>query len=333
MEETLAGRKPTEHDIGINLFERPDFVGGEDETIVRTQVGILRRVLDLYYSQEGQNEDLRITIPSGTYVAVFGPNNKAVSESPEAAATETSEVADCLVEAVLVIRAQIKFSELTRLREIEADGYAKLARLANTFSTKIKYSRAGSIVLYFDTDQDGFDEVISAYQFGELREIAGYPLETVRLSYEQDMLLLSRNTMALERCYSTFTDVSKPTLDRIQLLVANPTTFDYDVTLRLVLHHSEDLTRWGKVLDREFQLPKHSGFFLYQIFFARKPFSPIIHHPPKYANYNMMGAGLVRRNLPSASWFEGEIRKVVNYRYQAPFSRGWLRADPPCQHD
>ncbi len=326
VEQTLAGRKPSEHEIALDVFERPEFRGGPEETIVRTQAGILRRVLDDYYRNEGQADDLRISIPKGAYVAVIASAERPIAEagSPQGDVVDSPDI---MVEAVLVIRAKIKFSELTRLRELEADGYEKIARIANTFSTKLKCSRYGSVVLYFETTQEGFDAIITAYQFDELQEVGGYPLDGVRLRDEQDFLILLANTRALETCFSAITDVSKPALDRIQLLVANPTTFDYDVTLRLVLHHSEDLTQWAKVLDREFQLPKHDGFFLYQIFFARKPFPAIIHHPPKYANYNMMGAGLVRRNLPSASWFEDEIQKVVNYRYQAPFSRGWLRAE------
>ena len=121
VEQTLAGRKPSEHEIALDVFERPEFRGGPEETIVRTQAGILRRVLDDYYRNEGQADDLRISIPKGAYVAVIASAERPIAGggSPQGYVVDSPDI---MVEAVLVIRAKIKFSELTRLRELEAFG-------------------------------------------------------------------------------------------------------------------------------------------------------------------------------------------------------------------
>lgn len=81
----LKGRdgELNEQKIGHAVFGRsPDYDSSIDG-IVRTQASRLRQRLDLYFSQEGVEEPVRIVIPKGGYVPVFTPRYPAeVSRDP-----------------------------------------------------------------------------------------------------------------------------------------------------------------------------------------------------------------------------------------------------------
>ena len=73
VENSLSGNFEdlTEQQIGIRVFNRsPGYNSGED-TIVRGTARHLRQRLEQYYSDEGQSERLRISVPKGGYVAHF----------------------------------------------------------------------------------------------------------------------------------------------------------------------------------------------------------------------------------------------------------------------
>ena len=59
---------PPEHEIGVAVFgrDRMTYFTGDDP-IVRVQAGRLRLRLAAYYAEEGANDGLRITIPTGSY--------------------------------------------------------------------------------------------------------------------------------------------------------------------------------------------------------------------------------------------------------------------------
>lgn len=81
-ENSLAGNfdNLTEQQIGIQVFKRsPGYNSGED-TIVRGTARHLRQRLEQYYSDEGRNERLRVTVPKGGYVAHFESAESYVSE-------------------------------------------------------------------------------------------------------------------------------------------------------------------------------------------------------------------------------------------------------------
>jgi hypothetical protein len=72
----LTGRRVeiNEQTIGVHVFGRqPAYSPGED-SIVRSQARFLRQRLDEYFRTDGIHEPLRITIPKGSYVPVFEPN-------------------------------------------------------------------------------------------------------------------------------------------------------------------------------------------------------------------------------------------------------------------
>ena len=71
--ETIHGRAEqiTEHQIGVNVFERPADYRTLEDNIVRNYARQLRRRLCDYFSQEGRSEPLHIDIPLGGYIPVF----------------------------------------------------------------------------------------------------------------------------------------------------------------------------------------------------------------------------------------------------------------------
>src|ERR1035441_4130372 len=83
---TLSGRASeiNEQKIGTTVFGRsPDYDSSVDG-IVRPQASRLRHRLDLYFSGEGANEPVRITLPRGSYVPVFEPHSaqKSTDDPP-----------------------------------------------------------------------------------------------------------------------------------------------------------------------------------------------------------------------------------------------------------
>ncbi len=72
-EETLEGRggRLKGYVIGVEVFDRPDSFDPQADTIVRVQAGQLRRRLDLYYSERGQDAPVRILVPKGRYAPTF----------------------------------------------------------------------------------------------------------------------------------------------------------------------------------------------------------------------------------------------------------------------
>ncbi|HEY1951126.1 MAG TPA: hypothetical protein VGG97_29210 [Bryobacteraceae bacterium] len=62
-----------EYEIGCNVLgRRPDF-NPNDDNIVRVQVSHLRKKLEEYFSSDGKDEPLQITVPKGSYIPRFEP--------------------------------------------------------------------------------------------------------------------------------------------------------------------------------------------------------------------------------------------------------------------
>jgi hypothetical protein len=80
--ESLAGRSNglNEQRIGEVVFERPIGYSPREDNIVRSHASRLRLRLAAYFEEKGESEELRITIPRGSYVPVFErPETPAVS--------------------------------------------------------------------------------------------------------------------------------------------------------------------------------------------------------------------------------------------------------------
>jgi hypothetical protein len=67
-----------EQKIGEAVFGRPRNYDSSIDGIVRTQASRLRQRLELYFTEEGLEEPIRIVIPRGGYVPVFEPRSAPV---------------------------------------------------------------------------------------------------------------------------------------------------------------------------------------------------------------------------------------------------------------
>ncbi len=80
-----------EHEVGCNVLgRRPDFNPNEDN-IVRVQVRHLRKKLEDYFTNEGLEEPLILTIPKGSYVPSFSPRPQAAPAPPASAEAPAQE--------------------------------------------------------------------------------------------------------------------------------------------------------------------------------------------------------------------------------------------------
>ncbi|WP_433966324.1 hypothetical protein [Tunturiibacter gelidiferens] len=61
----------SEHEIGLNVFQRSASFDPREDNIVRTYARHLRKRLQEYYETDGENDLIRVEIPKGTYVPVF----------------------------------------------------------------------------------------------------------------------------------------------------------------------------------------------------------------------------------------------------------------------
>src|SRR5579862_5769212 len=73
--ETLEGRgsEITEHQIGVQVFDRPADYRTLEDNIVRNYARQLRKRLADHFAEQGSAESVRIDIPVGGYVPVFVP--------------------------------------------------------------------------------------------------------------------------------------------------------------------------------------------------------------------------------------------------------------------
>ena len=125
--ETLKGRgnEITEHQIGVQVFDRPADYRTLEDNIVRSYARQLRKRLAEHFADQGSSEPVRIDIPVGGYVPVFLPATEEVNreETPgspaagpgqtqphalparkaEAAATVQSKASRWALGAVLVV--------------------------------------------------------------------------------------------------------------------------------------------------------------------------------------------------------------------------------------
>jgi hypothetical protein len=86
-EQTFLGNgdKLNEYLIGVEVYDRGADFNPQKDPIVRVQAHEIRRLLKKYYEEHGKDALIRIDLPSGHYVPVFGrsaPEDASVSELP-----------------------------------------------------------------------------------------------------------------------------------------------------------------------------------------------------------------------------------------------------------
>ena len=73
VEETMLGRANClkEYTIALSVLEKPPSFRPKENGIVRIHAGRLRRALQQYYADKGQDDQIVITVPKGQYVPMF----------------------------------------------------------------------------------------------------------------------------------------------------------------------------------------------------------------------------------------------------------------------
>ena len=83
--------------IALDVFGRDKDFDSSTASVVRVQAGRLRDLLDNFYEGEGSDEQVRITVPRGTYVPIYkytgAPRRQKPAEPPEAEAQVPVSVA------------------------------------------------------------------------------------------------------------------------------------------------------------------------------------------------------------------------------------------------
>jgi hypothetical protein len=98
--ETLEGRgsEITEHQIGVQVFDRPADYRTLEDNIVRNYARQLRKRLADHFAEQGSAEPVRIDIPVGGYVPIFIPVsgdsvNETASGAPARSHAQTQPLA------------------------------------------------------------------------------------------------------------------------------------------------------------------------------------------------------------------------------------------------
>jgi hypothetical protein len=116
VDQTLTGNVENikERTIGIEVFDKPADYDLSSDSTVRVAAGEIRRKIAQYYIQDGREKELRIELPTGSYIPMFRRMNLDKTEShlfrPEG---DHSPDPALSTEAVSEIREQIPPPSLT----------------------------------------------------------------------------------------------------------------------------------------------------------------------------------------------------------------------------
>ena len=117
-----------EHEIGVEVFGRPDGYDTNVDNIVRTNFTELRKRLETYFETEGLSEPLMIEIPRGSYIPVFHQRSPEL-EAPVLAAIQ-QPVAAVDARKTLPAVAESRRRPPVRLAGLIAAGLTTLALAA-----------------------------------------------------------------------------------------------------------------------------------------------------------------------------------------------------------
>src|SRR5580658_1620298 len=106
--ETLDGRgaEITEHQIGVQVFDRPADYRTLEDNIVRNYARQLRKRLAEHFAEQGSTEPIRIDIPVGGYVPVFVPAVEEAGREEVAKLASVAAVQDSTAKPALAIAEQ-----------------------------------------------------------------------------------------------------------------------------------------------------------------------------------------------------------------------------------
>ena len=85
--EVLAGRaeRLKERTLGIEAFGKDPNYDTTQDPIVRVTAGEIRKRIAQYYQEPGHEHEIRLLLPSGSYVPQFYPPEEVVPTVPEVA--------------------------------------------------------------------------------------------------------------------------------------------------------------------------------------------------------------------------------------------------------
>src|SRR5690242_18038399 len=85
VEQTLEGKggQIKEYVVALEVFEKPGDYDPKTDSTVRTEASKLRSRLARYYESAGREDKVVISIPKGTYVAVFEDRRNGKSSTPQ----------------------------------------------------------------------------------------------------------------------------------------------------------------------------------------------------------------------------------------------------------
>ncbi|MBK8176642.1 MAG: hypothetical protein IPK66_15660 [Rhodospirillales bacterium] len=94
VEETLAGRgdRLKGFTVAVAVFGRDETFDSQTDPVVRLEARRLRRGLDGYYANDGTRDPVRISIPKGAYVPLFGWQDGGDVNGPSAQSPVAPEV-------------------------------------------------------------------------------------------------------------------------------------------------------------------------------------------------------------------------------------------------
>jgi hypothetical protein len=108
---TLEGTWETlkEYTIGVEVFDRGADFDPRGDGVVRTQAGLVRKHLEVYYETEGIDDPIEIAVPKGRYVARFGRRAAGRAPSTSAATWPWRRVIPTTIAAAAVAAAAVLF--------------------------------------------------------------------------------------------------------------------------------------------------------------------------------------------------------------------------------
>src|SRR6266481_8036586 len=92
VEQTLAGKIEglKERTLGVDVFARPNHYDTNEDPIVRVTAGEIRKRIAQYYQEPGHEREIKLLLPSGSYVPQFYPPEIAIP--PVSEETDLSDV-------------------------------------------------------------------------------------------------------------------------------------------------------------------------------------------------------------------------------------------------
>src|SRR5712692_2564732 len=109
VKEALAGRAEglKERTLGIEVFGKDPNYDTTEDPIVRVTAGEIRKRIAQYYQEPGHEREIKLLLPSGSYVPQFYPPEVAIPAVPEEAA-DLSELQPVPIAAAPVRKGPIK---------------------------------------------------------------------------------------------------------------------------------------------------------------------------------------------------------------------------------